>query len=200
MKKRWFIAPVAAGVLAFGGMAAFAEDTGKLAPIETAEAKVKQVTSGWISADQATTIALEAAGGGEVREMELDRDDREYEFEIWGESGEVDVKVDAKSGDVLKAEHDDQDDDRDDRDDHDHDHDHDDDDRQAAPDNLISQEEAIQIAKGKAGSAAKVIEAELDEDDGRWHYELELRDGRHEYEVDIDAENGNVINFEKDED
>lgn len=193
MKKRWFIAPVAAGVLAFGGMAAFAEDTGKLAPIEKAEAKVKQVTSGWISADKATTIALEAAGGGEVREMELDRDDREYEFEIRGESGEVDVKVDAKSGDVLKTEHDDKDDDQDDRDDRD------DDDRQAAPDNLISQEEAIQIAKGKAGSAAEVIEAELDEDDGRWHYELELRDDRHEYEVDIDAENGNVINFDKDE-
>ena len=188
MKKRWFIAPVAAGVLAFGGMAAFAEDTGKLAPIETAEAKVKQVTSGWISADEATSIALEAAGGGEVREMELDRDDRKYEFEIRGESGEVEVKVDAKSGDVLKTEHDDEDDDRDDRDD-----------RQAAPDNLISEDEAIQIAKGKAGAAAEVIEAELDEDDGRWHYELELRDDRYEYEVDIDAENGNVINFEKDE-
>ena len=194
MKKRWFVAPVAAGILAIGGMAAFAEDTGKLVPVETAQAKVKQVTSGWISADEAKTIALEAAGGGEVREMELDRDDREYEFEIRGESGEVDVKIDAKSGKVLKTERDDQDDDRDDKDD-----DRDDDDRQAAPSNLISQDEAIQIAKSKAGSAAEVIEAELDEDDGRWHYELELRDDKFEYEVDVDAENGDIIDFEKDE-
>ena len=190
MKKRWFVAPVAAGILAIGGMAAFAEDTGKLVPVETAQAKVKQVTSGWISADEAKTIALEAAGGGEVREMELDRDDREYEFEIRGESGEVDVKIDAK----LKTERDDQDDDRDDKDD-----DRDDDDRQAAPSNLISQDEAIQIAKSKAGSAAEVIEAELDEDDGRWHYELELRDDKFEYEVDVDAENGDIIDFEKNE-
>lgn len=190
MKKRWFVAPVAAGILAIGGMAAFAEDTGKLVPVETAQAKVKQVTSGWISADEAKTIALEAAGGGEVREMELDRDDREYEFEIRGESGEVDVKIDAKSGKVLKTERDDQDDDRDDKDD---------DDRQAAPSNLISEDKAIQIAKGKAGSAAEVIEAELDEDDGRWHYELELRDDKFEYEVDVDAENGDIIDFEKDE-
>ena len=194
MKKRWFVAPVAAGILAIGCMAAFAEDTGKLVPVETAQAKVKQVTSGWISADEAKTIALEAAGGGEVREMELDRDDREYEFEIRGESGEVDVKIDAKSGKVLKTERDDQDDDRDDKDD-----DRDDDDRQAAPSNLISQDEAIQIAKSKAGSAAEVIEAELDEDDGRWHYELELRDDKFEYEVDVDAETGDIIDFEKDE-
>jgi uncharacterized membrane protein YkoI len=198
MKKRWLIAPVAAGVLAIGGMAAFAEDTGKLAPVDSAEAKVKQVASGWISADEAKSIAIEAAGGGEVREMELDRDDQEYEFEIRGESGEVEVKVDAKSGEVLKTEHDDQDDDdRNDRDDRD---DRDDDDRQAAPDNLMSEDEAIQIAKAKAGSAAEVIESELDEDDGRWHYELELRDDRYEYEVDIDAENGNIIDFEKDQD
>ncbi|MFC7364304.1 MULTISPECIES: PepSY domain-containing protein [Bhargavaea] len=191
MKKRWFIAPVAAGVLTIGGMAAFAEDTGKLAPVETAAAKVKQVASDWISEDEAQSIALEAAGGGEVREMELDRDDQEYEFEIRGESGEVEVKIDAKSGKVLKTEQDDQDDDQDDRDD---------DDRQAAPDNLISENEAIKIAKGKAGSGAEVIEAELDEDDGRWNYEVELRDDKFEYEVDIDAENGNIIDFEKDED
>lgn len=190
MKKRWVIAPVAAGILAIGGMGAFAEDTGKLVQADTAEAKVKQAASGWISADEAKSIALEAAGGGEVREMELDRDDREYEFEILGESGEVDVKIDAKSGKVLETEQDDQDDDRDDQDD----------DHQAAPDNLISEEEAIRIAKDKTGSAAEVTEAELDEEDGRWHYELELRDGRHEYDVDVDAESGDVINFEKDED
>lgn len=189
MKKRWVIAPVAAGILAIGGMAAFAEDTGKLVQADTAEAKVKQAASGWISADEAKSIALEAAGGGEVREMELDRDDREYEFEILGESGEVDVKIDAKSGKVLETEQDDQDDDRDDQDD----------DHQAAPDNLITEEEAIRIAKDKTGSAAEVTEAELDEEDGRWHYELELRDDRHEYDVDVDAESGDVIDFEKDE-
>ncbi|WP_213422456.1 PepSY domain-containing protein [Bhargavaea massiliensis] len=192
MKKRWFIAPVAAGVLAIGGMAAFAEDTGKLAPVNTAEAKVKQVASGWISADEAKTIAIEAAGGGEVREMELDREDQEYEFEIRGESGEVEVKVDAKSGKVLKTEQDDEDDEDDEDDDQN--------DSKAAPDNLIKEEEAIKIAKAKAGSAAEVIESELDEDDGRWNYEVELRDDKFEYEVDIDAENGNIINFEKDED
>ena len=47
---------------------------------------------------------------------------------------------------------------------------------------------------------AVLKELELDEDDGRWVYELELRDGRTEYECDINAVTGVILDWEVDHD
>ena len=59
-------------------------------------------------------------------------------------------------------------------------------------------EQAKAIAKAKAPSTATVVKCELDEDDGRWVYELELRDGRTEYECDINAVTGVILDWEVD--
>ena len=65
---------------------------------------------------------------------------------------------------------------------------------------LISEDEAKQIALSKAeGAVAENLSIiDLDYDDGRWVYEGEILLGEWEYEFEIDAENGNVIGWEKD--
>lgn len=62
----------------------------------------------------------------------------------------------------------------------------------------LSADEAIVIAMKTAQGT--VTELELDDDDGRVHYEIEIEDGVYEYEFDIDAITGEVLDFEKDRD
>ncbi|MCP3031329.1 PepSY domain-containing protein [Halobacillus sp. A1] len=57
----------------------------------------------------------------------------------------------------------------------------------------IDREEAVSIAKKEAEGDLK--EDELD----GGHYELEFRDGNMEYEVKVNGENGEIIEFEKDQ-
>ena len=65
---------------------------------------------------------------------------------------------------------------------------------------LISEDEAKQIALSKVegASAADIGRIDLDYDDRRWVYEGEIYLGEWEYEFEINAENGNIIGFEKD--
>jgi uncharacterized membrane protein YkoI len=65
---------------------------------------------------------------------------------------------------------------------------------------LISEDEAKQIALSKVegASAADISRIDLDYDDRRWVYEGEIYLGEWEYEFEINAENGNIIGFEKD--
>ncbi|AOV08977.1 PepSY domain-containing protein [Sporosarcina ureilytica] len=60
----------------------------------------------------------------------------------------------------------------------------------------LTVEEAIAIARQHASGTVKEIE--LDNDDGRLYYEIEMKDGKYEYELDIDAYTGDVLDFEKD--
>ncbi len=72
----------------------------------------------------------------------------------------------------------------------------------SAPDNLITKEQAKEIALDHAGyDAAQVrfIKAKLDIDDGRYEYEIEFRaDGNIEYDYTINAENGRIVDFDRD--
>ena len=68
-------------------------------------------------------------------------------------------------------------------------------------DNFIGEERAKQIALERAGLSADAVvfeRVELDFDDGVWEYEVEFRQGRIEYSADIKAEDGTVLNWEKD--
>ncbi len=70
-------------------------------------------------------------------------------------------------------------------------------------DDYITRAEAKEIALDDAGvkaSNAVFLKAELDWDDGRQVYELELRNGRMEYECDIDAKSGSILKWEADYD
>ena len=64
----------------------------------------------------------------------------------------------------------------------------------------ITLEEAKKIALKKAGLKEKDgtwKKEKEDRDDGRMTYELEFVSGEIEYEFEIDAENGNILDFEK---
>lgn len=66
-------------------------------------------------------------------------------------------------------------------------------------DSLITLEAAQSIAKAKAPDA-KLVDCRLDYDDGYPRYEGKLRNGNWEYEFEIDAKNGNIIEWEADYD
>ena len=60
---------------------------------------------------------------------------------------------------------------------------------------MINQGQARKIAREKANNA-KVIEIELEEDDGATYYQVELENATHEFEVEIDAFTGKVLIIE----
>ena len=72
----------------------------------------------------------------------------------------------------------------------------------AAQPERISAEEAKRLALNKAGVSADAVsryewELDYDDDAGRWEYEIGFYVGATEYDVEIDAETGQVIRFEK---
>lgn len=135
-------------------------------------------TADIISQDEAVSIARTVAEG-DVRKIELDEDDGRLEYEI--EIGNYDIEIDAVTGEILDVDHDD------------------DDDRDDVPagivttSDMISQDEAIEIARTVAdGNLHKV---ELDEDDGRLEYEIEIGN----YDVEIDAITGEILDVDYDD-
>jgi len=67
--------------------------------------------------------------------------------------------------------------------------------------NFIGEEKAKDIALERAGINAEGVifdRVELDRDDGVWHYEVELRQNKNEFDLDIKADDGTVLSFEKD--
>ena len=69
------------------------------------------------------------------------------------------------------------------------------------PGSFIGEEAAKSAALSHAGisaSDAGYVQCELDEDDGRWIYELEFRAGSVEYEYEIDASSGTVVKAAQD--
>lgn len=147
----------------------------------------------YIGVDKAKSIALSDAGVNAADAVflkaRLDRDDgrMEYEVEFYSGSKEYDYDIDALTGEIRSRDWE--------LDDFDL---YDDDRTQVSVNNVITAEQAKTIAKAKAPSTATVVKCELDEDDGRWVYELELRDGRTEYECDINAVTGVILDWEVD--
>lgn len=68
---------------------------------------------------------------------------------------------------------------------------------------FIGEEKAKELALKKAEIGAdgvKFDRVELDHDDGVWQYEVDFRHGDIEYDIDINAENGEILSFEKERD
>lgn len=59
----------------------------------------------------------------------------------------------------------------------------------------LSIDEAIAIAMTHADG--QVTEVELERDRGKLYYDIEIEDGKYEYEIEIDAQTGDVLEFEK---
>lgn len=142
---------------------------------------------GLISESKAKEIALDHAGltSSQVKfvHVKLDYDDGrwEYEVEFYRNNTEYDYEIDASTGKILSYDYDAE--------------------YYTPSSGFISESEAKDIALERAGlkeNQIKSYKCELDEDDGRWVYEIEFRHGSHEYELEIDAATGAVRSYEKD--
>ena len=71
----------------------------------------------------------------------------------------------------------------------------------SATEPLISEDEAINIVLGKVPGASRsdIVSFGREYDDGRWIYEGELRYNGLEYEFEIDAQTGNILEWEIDD-
>lgn len=185
MMKKLFIGSLATTLLISGavGIHAYAqEDDGKL------ESKqFSSITNSLISEKEAITIANKQVNG-EVIKIELDSDDGRYEYDLdlRNTKGDYDITIDATTGKVLELDLDDNNDD-----------DKKDFAKATSTKTLISEKEAIAIAKKQVNG--EVTEIELDEDDNRYEYEIELRTKKGEADITIDATTGNVLELDFDD-
>ena len=115
----------------------------------------------------------------EISSIDLDEDDGKYTYDIEGfkENKEYEASIDAESGEVL-AKEEVNDDDNDDMDD------------DVAIDftKIISPKEAM--AKALENNTGYVKSYEIDHDDDRIVYEIDIEDGD---DVELDAESGDIL-------
>ena len=136
-----------------------------------------------ITAAKAKEIALNLYPGTIVS-FEFDNDDRSphYDIEITSETEKVDIEVDAVSSNAVITEREAIRNNNDGQ-------------NQAAVENAkISQDEAVKIAKAKF--SGELHELDIDEDDNRFVYDIELRSATEKADFEIDAQTGEVIKFE----
>ena len=182
MNKKFLAIP--ALLVAIGGGAAFAQS----------DLFAQAENNPSISAGEAKKIALKQFEG-EIIGFEYDRDDRtpHYEIDILKGNEKIEVEVNAGTGKAAVTE------------------------RETvgtataetkgkaeeaekatalANNSTISETQAIEIAQAKAKGT--VTDLELDEDDNRLIYEIEIRNGKMEYDFEIDAKTGDIIKYEED--
>lgn len=140
-----------------------------------------------ITAEKAREIALEKTGGGTVVECELDYEHgrkvyefkivngrRKYEFDVCVTDSEI---YDYRQEEIPGS----------------------DDDHRSYGDTIISPDRAKEIALERTGGGV-VVKCELDYEDRRQVYEIEIVNGRVEYEMEIDAADGRIYGYEEDYD
>ena len=154
----------------------------------------------YIGVDKALEKALNHAGvkKSDIRnlETELDKDDGRwiYEIEFDVNQWEYDYDIDAFTGKVLSYEKDEDDDYKASNKSQTT--------SQTSTKTYIGEEKALEVALNHAGvkkSEIKNLEIELDEDDGKWIYEVEFDVNQWEYDYEIDAFTGKILSFEKDD-
>lgn len=182
MKKKLIIGAVSAAVVLGGAIAAGA------AKNDFPKAEPQSTNQKIITHDEAIKIALKKAEGN-IESVELDNRAGKsyYEVEIENDNKDVEVRIDAITGDVLSV--------KEELDDDDYDF------SKKAKSNqneYISFQKAIEIAEKEVNG--KVTDIERDEDDGQLIYEIEVTTKKGETEVELDAVTGKVLKVELDED
>ena len=191
--------PVLAGAVVIGGVAMVAnadkstkQSTGVLGVEATGNDNTAKITIEEVESKAVETV------GGVVTEIDYDRSDDEYEVEVESGSVTYELDINATSGEVVKKETENNEDGKtltvantDTK-------------VNTKPDtnkktnNYITAKEAIAIALKQTPGTVKDVE--LDKDDGRAYFEIEIKDGKYEYEYEIDAVTGKILDFEKDRD
>lgn len=139
------------------------------------DAKTATSSENLLTLQQAKEIALKQYNG-HVTEIELEKKKTGYVYDVEVVSNgiEYDLDIDAITGKVTVDEQS----------------------PAVVTGKLIKEEEAIRLAKKKV--AGTVMKIELDDEDDRAIYEVELKDDQFEYEVKLDAVTGEVLKVEKD--
>ncbi len=210
MKKLIYI-PVAAGVLAFGGIVlanteAPGDNPAATSGTVTNEVQASSTTDKMLSFEEVSAKALELADG-RITDIELDKDDRRphYEVDIDFDGYEYDFEFDAYTGEVLEQKRE---------------KDRDDDSAQmkeaASPattspaasnstsqtassgEELIGSDKAIEAALAVVSGTVESLE--LEKDDGVSYYEIEIKDGRAEHDVEVNAKDGSILKVDSDTD
>ena len=119
----------------------------------------------------------------------LDYDDGRYVYDVEFDCGKVeyDYESDATSGAILSYEKDERENPQ----------------SGVNANDFISKAKAREIAFNHAGvsqAEAKKTKVELDDDDGRYLYEISFQYGRAEYDYDIDAKTGSIVKYDKETD
>ncbi|MCZ1264934.1 PepSY domain-containing protein [Paenibacillus marchantiae] len=201
-KHKLWIGSLSAAVL-LGGSAALASGSvngQSVQPTQTSNTQsvtqTQNNTGTLLTVAQAKEAALKATDG-KVDDVDLERRNGQtfYEVEIDKKgSNDVVVRLDAYTGKILAVVDDE---------------DYDDDDdyngtvagtssNQAASKQVkLTEVQASNIAL-KQVTGGKVTEIELDHDNGRYIYEVELRTANSEADVDVDANTGKVLSFDQD--
>ena len=147
--------------------------------------------SGYLTLDQAREIALQKVPDGTITDIDLDRKNNVYvyEIEIYQGTTEHELTINAQTGEEISF-------------------------RQqenswgdygqwdtgitVAASDLIGADAAKETALSRAeGENAAVTEFELDIDDGVAYYEGEVRDSQYEYDFKINAKTGEVVEWKK---
>lgn len=157
-----------------------------------------------LTANEAKEKAIKEAGGGVIKDVELERENGKYfyEIEVVKDGREFNYYVDALSGEVtLEYEHDSyfEYDEYDDYDDY-----HDFDDFDDENDDAYSLSENVKISKEKVRNivlkkvpGAKIVYISMDNDDGITVYEGKAILGEFEYEFEINADSGAIVEWDK---
>ena len=160
---------------------------------KTVSASSGSGASGVIGEDAARTAALSDAGLKEsdvtFGKVELDYDDGRwiYEIEFFTASGKYEYDIDAATGSILSKESE----------------------GASSPassgtssgtasgsSSLIGEEKARELVLQDAGvsaSAATFTQSELEQDDGRWEFEIDFFANGTEYEYTVDAQSGAIL-------
>lgn len=142
-----------------------------------------------ISEEEAKAIALNHAGltADQVNfiKSSLDRDDntQHYDVEFYANDTEYDYEIDPRTGEILEYDHEAE--------------------NYSSSSNTntnatISEEKAKQLALDKVSGAATsdIKEFKLDNDNNKLHYEGTIIYEQHKYEFEIDANNGDILEWD----
>ncbi|GAA0300176.1 putative membrane protein YkoI [Gracilibacillus halotolerans] len=191
MKNKFFI-PVLGGLIVTGGVFAALTINSDSASAELSKEEAMEKIQTQFPGE-VVELEFEKEGSKKVYEIEIKGTDRHYELEVDADTGEV-LKIEEEvfSGKKASKEQagsnqavqtaDDNGDSKNTT-------------KKTDKDSIISVSEVEAIAHDFFDG--KIEELELDEDDGRLYYEVEMYSSTHEVELDIDAYTGELLSISK---
>lgn len=147
---------------------------------DVAKEVVRNTPAVMINRAQARQIARDKTNNAKVIDIELETDDgvTYYSIELENDTHEFEVEIDAYTGRLIVMEMEKLDDNK------------------RTKDVILSREAIIQLIN-KEYQGYRIVKIELDDDDGRKVYEIELKSNKYEIELEIEAMTGKVLSFDK---